>query len=261
MDFLGLILKLTDRFYPSGRAFKIFSGSWKESFYKALSMSESRAYSDARGIFNSILPDNDLFSVGGVAFWERRLGVFGNENSLLEERKQAIFRKINHPGEAKARQHFLYIQGQLQKAGFNVFLHENIFQPGSYAKNPIEIVGTTGSAFHSENLQHGQTQLGRIIINIIANSIDQKIDDDFVWQKIFTEKISRHSNNVFHGEIQHTPTDSEFIESNYRNMFYIGGEVLGTYATIPKEREIEFRSLVLSLKPVQNIGVLLINYI
>lgn len=261
MFFLDKILKLTKAFYPSGRAFKIFTGSWKEGFYKALSMSESRAYIDALGVLDSILPDNANFSAADAALWERRLGIFGNENSSLEERKQAIERKINQPGTAKARQHYLYIQGQLQKAGFDVYIHENIFQPGNTSKDPIEVVGTTGAAFHATGLQHGQTQLGRIPgIKIIANSIEQEIDDTFVWNRIFTQNVKQHSKNIYLGSFQHTFGGEDSIESDYRNIFYIGGEILGTYASVSKDREIEFRSLILSLKPVQNVGVLLINY-
>lgn len=231
MDFLRLILKLTDRFYPSGRAFKIFTGSWKEAFYTGISKSENRAYIDALGIFNSILPDNDLFSVEDAFLWERRYGIFGNENSTLEERKLALIRKINHPGEAKARQHFLYIQGQLQKAGFDVFIHENIFQPGNFAKNPAEVLGNFGRAVHSVDVQHGQIQHGSSNLKLIVNSVDQKVDDTFV------------------------------LSDNFRNVFFIGGEILGDPANISANREIEFRNLILNLKPVQNVGILIINYI
>lgn len=259
MDFNQIIFNLTKRLYPTGRAFKIFNGSWKEAFYRGLNKSENRAYNDSIGILNSILPDNDQFSEEDAANWERRLGIFGNENSSLEERKKAIERKIQHPGQAKARQHYLYIQGELQKAGFDVFIHENIFS--GQTKNPIEVVGIQFSAIYSTLLQYGQTQYGRVDVNVIANSIYQEVDDLFVWDKIFTQNIERYSTSNQYGNFQYTEGDDSFVDSDFRNIFYICGETLGDYIDIPKEREIEFRSLILSLKPVQNVGVLLINYI
>ena len=39
------------------------------------------------------------------------------------------------------------------------------------------------------------------------------------------------------------------------------GTPLGNFADVSADRKIEFRDLILNLKPVQNIGVLLINYI
>ena len=261
MDFKKIIYKLRARLFPTGRAFRIPTGSWREAFYKGLIISQNKAYIDALDTLNTILPDNDSFNDADALLWEIRLGIFGNESSSLIERKDAILRKMNHPGVSKARQHYLYIQGQLQAAGFDVYVYENIFGAAKETKNPIGVVGAQFSAIHSTLLQHGQTQHGRTQVNVIANSIYQEVDDCFVWSKIFTQNVKTHSTTSLLGTFQHTPTSEQFTDSDFRNLFYICGPTLGDYVDIPKEREIEFRSLVLSLKPVQNVAVLTINYV
>jgi len=220
------ILNLTKRLYPTGRAFNIPIGSWKEAFYKGLIKSENRAYSDALSILDSILPDNDNFTEQDAANWERRLGIFGNENSSLDDRKLAIERKINHPGEAKARQHYLYIEGELRKAGFDVYVHEN-----TVGTDPTVYVGTAFKAVHATNVQHGQITHGQSNLKVVANSIDPAID------RLYS------------------------VQSPYNHLFFIGGQTLGDFADVDANRETEFRDLILNLKPVQNVAILLINYV
>lgn len=225
LDFNAIILKVTKKLYPTGRAFKIFTGSWKESFYKGLIKSEERAYIDGLAILDSILPDNENFTVEDARLWERRLGIFGNEESTLQERKEAILRKMNFPGVAKARQHFLYLEGELQKAGFPVFIHEN-----TTGTNPAVVIGNAFNAVYSTSIQYGHVQYGTSNLKLVVNSIDQKIDDTFV------------------------------VVAPYNALFFIGGVILGDFVNIPKAREQEFRQLILSVKSVQTIGILLINY-
>ncbi len=127
MSTLEKIKKLGKTLYPTGRAFKIpFEGVF-DKLNSALSESETRAFDDAVSILDSALPDNDNFTTGDATDWERRLGLITNPAVPLSDRKLAIIRKIRHPGNIPARQNFLYLQGQLQDAGFDVFVFENRF--------------------------------------------------------------------------------------------------------------------------------------
>ncbi|MGR3177833.1 MAG: hypothetical protein ACUZ8E_07225 [Candidatus Anammoxibacter sp.] len=233
MDFKSTILNLTKNLYPRGRAFRTVFGGIKEKLHKALAVSEDQAYNEALDILDSILPDNDNFTEDFATKWERRLGLITNVLTPLADRKLAIFRKINHPGTIKARQHFLYLQGQLRNAGFDVFVHENRFPDGFggfETKTPDEIIGVSGQAVHSPLIQHGQIQHGTSFAKKIANSIEQSIDDLFD------------------------------IGSNYRFTFFISAAVLGDFATIPGSREREFRQMVLRIKPVHTIAFLFLNF-
>jgi len=236
--FNELILKLTKAFYPKGRAFRIPRGSTIEQVHKALAISENLAYESTLSVLDSILPDNPGFTLDDAADWERRLGLITNLATPFADRKLAILRKMNHPGTIKARQHYLYVQGQLQDAGFDVYVYENRFlELGVWVtKTPEEVAGAAvaGKAVHTFDgsfLEHGQVQHGGAFNEKIANSIDRDEDAQFD------------------------------IGSNYRSTFFIGGPTLGSFATILPSREIEFRQLVLRLKPAQTVAYIFIQYL
>lgn len=234
MDFKPVIQKLKETLYPKGRAFRTPLGGFKSRLHKALAISEDRAYNDVLSILDSLIPDNNNFTVEDATKWERRLGLITNSLTPFDDRKLAILRKMNHPGTIIARQHFLYLQGQLQAAGFtDVFVHENRFPLGGglfETKSPAQILGTSGAAVHAPSVQHGQIQHGQAFDEKIANSIDPAIDDAFS------------------------------VGNNFKSTFFLGGLVLGEFANVPFQREQEFRQQVLRIKPDQTIAFLFINF-
>lgn len=234
MSIASKILKLTKQLYPTGRAFKVASGSTLERLHEALGVSEAQAYNDACSILNNILPDNSNFTTGDASQWEARLGMINGDSVALADRKLAIKRKMQHPGNIPARQHYLYLEGQLQAAGFNVYVHENRFDvyPDTYeTQNPRTLYGSSGwfSNLHGTFL-HGQALHGQYYSDVIANSITQEGDRGFL------------------------------IGDNLRFTFFIGGQTLGTFASVDADRQAEFRQLILKIKPVQTVGFLFINY-
>lgn len=256
------IRRLTEQLYPTGRAFKGPRGGWRDKLHKALSISEAQAYDDALATLFAILPDNDNFTSEDATDWERRLGLITNASVPLADRKLAILRKMNHPGTIKARQHYLYLQGQLQAAGFDVYVHENRFDDGSGGLVTIDVsqfigLGIEDIGTHGE-FEHGEIEHG---------------DATTVFPELFT--FAEHG-EIEHGETEHGGwTYNEIIAneisaqadfgfntgSNLRSTFFIGGEDPGTFADVSAEREAEFRQLVLRIKPVQTVAFLLINYI
>lgn len=239
MSFVGDQLKaLTAQLYPSGRAFNIPPGSDKEKLIEALLASEERFWDDAISTFDSVLPDNDNFTSDDATAWDIRLGLPVNSLVSLVDRKLSIQRKINHPGTIKTRQNYLYLQQQLQDAGFNVYVYENRFPLGYgyYTKTPTEFSTTrpfpTNLIRHSSSLLHGSAYSVHgyhWYSNKIVNSTDENIDDPFV------------------------------VASN-RFTFFIGGIAPGVWATVDANRKEEFRQLVLKIKPVQTIAYLLIDF-
>ena len=221
-----ILLRLTKRLYPTGRAFKIPANSTIEKVHQALIETECEAFEGATNILFSILADNDNFTEDDAADWERRLAIRSNPSTSLEDRKAAIRRKYASPGDIPARQHFLYLQGQLQEAGFDVFVHEN--KDGMGGTIPIEaLIGNQLNSF-----QLGQVQLGPALgnLDLVANFIDTDRDNSFV------------------------------LPMDLRATFFIGGSVLGSTANVPASRREEFRQLILTIKPLQTVGILLINY-
>lgn len=228
------ILKLSRQLLPTGRAFRMPFGGEFEKLMKGLARSEARAHDDALSILDSALPDNNNFSTADAAQWERRLGLITNSSVSLSDRKMAIKRKMAHPGSIRARQNYLYIEDQLQAAGFDVYVYENRFPYGDgsyYTLTPEQVLGTGGLDVQLGDSQLGDSQLGGNIENKIINYIDEDTDSSFS------------------------------VGSNLRFTFFIGGPYLGDYASVPEIRKDEFRQLILRLKPVQCVGYLFINYV
>jgi hypothetical protein len=234
MIVLDKILKLTKQLYPRGRVFKLFKDSDFEKLHIGLGLSEERAYNDALAILDSILPDNDDFTIDDTRDWERRLGLITNEAVPLIDRNLAILRKMNHPGTIPARQHFLYLEGQLQAAGFNVFVFENKFPDGGggiETRTPGVVSGSSGTLVQHGPVNHGSTQHGKSFFDKVVNSINPDID------KLFD------------------------VGSDLRSTFFIGDDPVGDFADVDAEREAEFRQLILKIKPAQTVGFMFINYI
>jgi uncharacterized protein YmfQ (DUF2313 family) len=221
------LIAFTKQLYPTGRAWRLNIGSVFENLHNGLSVSEEQFYNDAKSILNSAIPDNDEFSVDDATDWERRLGLITNSSLSLDERKQAIIRKMNFPGVVPARQSYLWLQNQLQLAGFNVWVHENLGgeAPEDVAIYPDDLLND----FDHGMFDHGEVDHGGGYINLVAN----KIDNDFGFE----------------------------LGSDYKCTFFIGGETKGLFADVDASRELEFRQIILMTKPVQTVAVLFINYV
>lgn len=236
MSVLSKIQSLSRQLLPTGRAFKVPKESYFQKLIDGLAESEKRAYDDALSILNSAIPDNDSFTTDDATDWERRLGLITGDGVSLADRKLGILRKYNHPGEIKARQHYLFLQKQLRDAGFDVYVHENRFPYGDgsyYTLTPFDIDPSfpTLASQYSSFVQYGQIQYGGGLGNKIANFISESLDNAFL------------------------------VGSTYRASFFIGGPYLGDYASVPSSRKDEFRQLILRTKPVQTVGFLFINYV
>ena len=218
---LDNIKKLKRQLFPTGRAFNFPVDGELDKFISALNESEKRAIDDAYSVLYQILPDNDEFTALDASKWEIRLGMINGSALPLADRKSAIIRKMNHPGDIPARQSWDYLQQSLQAAGFDVYIHENL------SETPI--LGTP--------IQLNQIQCGQYPLNYspylfkVVNSLDAAIDSQFV------------------------------VSTDYRSTFVIGGAVFGTSANVSALREKEFRQLILKIKPVQTVAFLYINYI
>lgn len=121
LQHLDQFIKLNEQLYPTGRVF------WKPKmsvFYKmheALALSESRTYSSAVNLQNSLIADNYNISDIDIAHWEQVYGI--SSKGSYSEKIALILQRMSYPSNILARQSSSYIQSQLQLAGFNVFVH------------------------------------------------------------------------------------------------------------------------------------------
>lgn len=219
---------------PTGRAFRPSTGSNMEKLFLALAGPESIAHADAVSIFDSMFPDNENFTTDDATDWEARLGLISNGSVPLADRKLAIRRKMAAPGTNPAKAHFLWLQEQLQAAGFNVFVYENIFPtyPTGYTRVwPGSLNGAVVSEVQQGMFEQGGAQQGGFINSLVANSIYNAEDLTFDFGQ------------------------------DYGGVFFIGGPTIGSYANALASREAEFRQLILSLKQIPLAVVIFINYI
>lgn len=231
------IKSLTAQLFPRGRAFRIPRGGVKDKLIDGINETEASTYNDALAILDVILPDNDNFDEQDAARWEDFLGLITNDAVPLEDRKLAIIRKMNHPGTIRARQNWLYLEQQLQAAGFDVYVYENIFYPGPVTMSPTDIMGNIesglwdyGSVPEYGEVEYGDPDGGSAWEDCVANYIDETKD---AWFD---------------------------VGDNFRNTFFIAGPYIDQFADVQEERKNEFRQLILKLKPQQTIAYLFVNY-
>lgn len=225
---LEVLKGLSVQLYPTGRAWYKSEGGVFEKLHEAINLSIFRLINDGRLLLDGLFPDNENFTIDDARLWEYRLGLITNESLDLQLRKSAIRRKLGHPNNVKARQHPLFIQSQLQLAGFNVWVHENTVP----YRSPADILSVSlGNVFHGEPTQHGNATFhGGDSYSSIANNISQ--------------------------------VESYAIggDENLWATFFIGGEILGDMASVPSTRLREFKELVIKLKPAHTVAFTFINY-
>jgi uncharacterized protein YmfQ (DUF2313 family) len=234
MSVFDKILSLSKQLFPTGRAFRIPVDSYFENLLKGLVLSEERFFNDAKSVIDSTFPDNANFSTQDAAIMEKRLGLITNTSVSLSDRKKAIIRKLNFPGTIKARQARTYLEAELQKAGFNVYVYENRFDDGMggyTTKTPLQVAGSgvITKQRHGQR-RHGQIRHGSLFTHKVVNHLEENLDAIFD------------------------------TGSNLDSTFFVGGTPLGTIANVPAAREKEFRQLILKIKPTQTVAFLFINF-
>lgn len=233
-DITAIFADLARQLYPTGRAFNVKFNSVFYNLHKSLNVSFLRILEDAKATIDSTLPDSDNFTIQDVELWEYRLGLNSSSSLSLEVRRDIVLSKFAYPKNTTTRQHPFFIESQLKAAGFNVWVHENrFFEGGEWVyKLPDELSNINiGESQHSDDVQHGDSfQHGASGFEVIANSSE--------------------------------PNESYSVgESNLWATFFIGGENIGDFTSVPESRLKEFKELVLKLKPAHTVAVTFINFV
>jgi hypothetical protein len=246
------LIQLTEQLYPTGRGFNIHIGSFIRKMHLALNRSESRLNDNTLDILNGILPDNDSFTVEDATLWEQRLGLITNDAVSLSNRKLAIIRKLNYPGTIVARQSGGFIESQLRLAGFDVYVHENpdliSIENLLYSISNVSVSGLSNSgSFNAGNIF---TQFSALFDYLNSGSFNAGSSNS--GQVYYKGKVANHINENLDATFFH--------QNNWIKTFFVGGENLGEFATVPIARKDEFRQLILRLKPTETVAYLLIDF-
>ena len=223
-----ILSDLSRQLYPTGRAWWMPKNGVFNQLHNAINLSFIRIIEDGNRTIDSCFPDNVNFDESDCDLWEYQLGIASNSFFDLETRKKIILRKMAFPANVKARQNKLFIESQLQLAGFNVWVHENTAPyktPDDVLNISLGLVQHGGDTQHGGGLQHGFSNY-----EVIANQIS------------INESYSVGAGNLWAS-------------------FFIGGENLGEVANVPSNRLMEFKELVLKLKPAHTVAHTFINYV
>lgn len=228
------ILRTVKRLFPKGRAFRISKDSFNERIEQTQILTKKEALDDMKGILSQAVPDS-ITTSDEATLWENRLGLPVNTSLALADRIAAIQRKYKHPGTILARQSVDYIEDQLALANFSqVKVFENIPRQDPQGFAPVEenfIFETSTDWQHGTETQHGYPYKGSIFKDVIANSLQADRDEFFN------------------------------VGDELGAIFYLGGTPLGTYVNVDASRELEFRQLILKLKPASHTAILFINFV
>ena len=213
------ILKLKKQLLPTGRAFKVPVNGNFENLILGRGIKESEVYKDTIGILDSLIPDNNNFLDDDCSAWENSLSV--SPATLLADRKAAIYRKMQFPSNVRGRQHKNYLEYQLNQAGFICKVYEWL-DMSSFVTSTNHSLGTihSNSTFHSSLTFPSYSQ-------VVANFIEP-------------EKETLITLNL----------------DNTKNVFWISGLTFDYPLTITSDRISEFRHIILSIKPIQTIGLI-----
>jgi hypothetical protein len=245
--------KVTQQLYPTGRAFGINKDGDRDKLEDALIIQEVEFYNESMDILNELLPDNDDFTAQFATNWEQRLELITDPLIPLADRKAAILRKMNHPGDIPARQSWDYMQEQLQLANFDVYVHDNT--TGMTVAQVLNLGLTTTGNFGGYNF--GAFNFGSVYSYYSSLFLNQNWGANnfgsfnFGGQTNYSMKVV---NNI------DWTKDQNFIINDWTKVFYVGAVDLGDFADVLTTRREEFRQLILKIKPVNTVAVLLINY-
>lgn len=215
------------------------SGGFFYRLHRAINLSFAQFWQDNQATLWSMMPDNPLFSLQDAHDWYRRLGLYDSGTVPFADMKAAINQRLSWPTVPLDKQHYTFIQAQLRAAGFDVYVYENRFpafgtfhtiMPGA------PLAGPYGLAQYG-TVQYGDTQYGTGTdaggVTVIANYLEES-------------------------------ADAGIVITNYRSTFFIAGAgftpATADFATVPASRKIEFRQLLLKLKPIHTVGFLFVEY-
>jgi len=236
---IGVALKnLSRQLFPEARAFKMPPGGIFDRLDSTLDKSMARGYNDALSVPGSMFPNSPTFTTDDAARMELDYGIYSAPGTTLTDRKAAILQAMQYPGTVAPRCTAEYIQDQLRLAGFDVYLYENRFPDGMggyITKTPSEILGISAGRAYFNSINFNDADFNEDWatsgITLVANYLEESKDAGFT------------------------------ISPNYRSTFYIAGAAITDFANVPAARKIEFRQLILQLKPQQTCGILFISFV
>lgn len=266
MAFNRKYFKLFKYLFPKSNAFSLFIQKFLTQFVEGLTALPD----DFRKYIDQIYLDLFPATTRELSLWEK---VFGITNPSTDD---AIRRNtIDQRWKLKGGQGPDYIQQVLQDNGFDVQVHENnppidpaffigisfIMVAGGFNAYAGRIDAYAGMALNGELLVNGfiPIETSQRLFEMVAGGINGYAGNSKAVAGYFNQYITENKTYTL-------PTDPLL----WPFVFFIGGDATRDPITheltaietvqIPKEREQEFKNLILLIKPAQTWAGLIIEY-
>ena len=241
--------------YANESGYKLLKG-FLFTLHKSINRTFTRAWGDLKQVYSDIFPNDPNFTIDDAHDWYRRFGMYDSGSVSLPAMKLALLQRMSWPQVPLNRQNYLYIQQQLQAAGFPVYVFENRWWNGSdwVTKSPSSFVGTlSGVALCASATRVGMYRCGQDYTNNLkcVNYLEQVGDSGFDVGANY-RCVFFISSATFGGGTR--------VSSGTRvgSATHIGANTL--YARVPLARKQEFKQLLIKLKPAHTVGYLFVNY-
>lgn len=218
---------------PDSEAWRLYPGKTLTKLFMGL----SGCFDDAQTFIDDVYLDLFPATTRQISEWEHQFGI--QPNPLEAVRRAALAAEW----AAQGGQSPGYIQGVLQTAGFDVYVHDWWSSgPNPYvARNPLDytlfpLIGTVQCGEPLALCGEPLAECNNVLVN----------DPLYLVNKDLTERAPP--------PIPNDPTKWPFF-------LYVGGETFGELAPIPLSRKAEFHRLLLKLRPTQLWVVTLVDYL
>lgn len=227
------LLRTLEHLLPTGAPFKLLAKKSLTKFFAGLAPAGEDVQAAADLAYLDLFPD----TTRELQEWEQQFGLSPAEDASEAQRRLLLAAEWKSTGGQSAE----YIEGVLQTAGFNVYVHEWWASENPYVpRDPRD---------HVPPFSIGTVQCGSSIAicghrKALCNDFPTR--DPMYWATLTLSSAA--------------PPPIPADPSKWPFFLYIGGKEFPETAEIPESRKAEFQRLVQKLKPTQQWIVVLVDY-
>jgi hypothetical protein len=243
-----MFFRVIQHLLPTGAAWRTTVTKTLRKFFLGL----SQAPEDARTYIDLVLLDVFPDTTRELATWEAQFGLTPAATADEATRRLALAAEW----AAGGGQDPTYIQGVLQTAGFDVYVHEFWTSGPPYiARDPRSY--TTPPEFGTAQCNGtdalGQAQCGD---GLPGHEVDADVSQ-YQCDR-FLQNDPHYFANKNLTDVAPPPIPDD--PARWQYFLYVGAQNFPDYAEVPLERKAEFERLILKLRPLQNWIVTLIDF-
>jgi len=241
-----LFLRIFQHLLPDAAAWRLTIAKQLRKFFEGLAGAPTDAVQFVDDVYDDLFPE----TTRALNEWEREFGLpltdTTSDPAVVAGRLALAAEWASIGGQSPS-----YIQGVLQTAGFNVFVHEwwssgppyVARDPRSYTAQPlIGLYQCEGDAFGG--IGGSQPQCSGLDTQPQCNAF-----------------LANDPHYLVNLDLTRRPPPRVPDDPNTWPYFiYVGGATFGDHVSIPSARRAEFERLILKLRPTQNWIVTLIDY-